>query len=116
MTLLRLAIYTFVLIWLVALLVAFVTFAFAHPAAAQPKMCGQTAAFESELAEKYGETRQTAGIVGLEKSDELLVVYASEETGTWTVLLTRANGTSCVVSSGRNWTDVSPLGPQGDDT
>ena len=34
-------------------------------------------------------------------------VFASEETGTWTITVTSVNGTTCLVASGNSYTSVA---------
>ena len=65
--------------------------------------CAPRDAVVERLAEKYSE-RLAGG--GLQNADTLLEVWTSEKTGSFTVLITHANGTSCVVSSGHNWNTV----------
>ncbi|MDJ0631080.1 MAG: hypothetical protein QNJ44_22675 [Rhodobacter sp.] len=40
---------------------------------------------------------------GLRSQVQLFEIWASEATGTWTVLLTRPDGTSCVMATGTHW-------------
>ena len=42
------------------------------------------------LAERYGETLRS---MGLHQNDGLVEIYSSETTGTWTILMTRPDGT-----------------------
>lgn len=55
------------------------------------------------LQAKYTE-RLKGG--GLQNADTLLEIWASDATGSFTILVTHANGMSCVVSSGQNWNSV----------
>jgi hypothetical protein len=50
------------------------------------------------LAEKYGEVRQLMGL-----ADERGIVewFASEETGSWTILLTSPQGVACMMAAGQ---------------
>ena len=54
------------------------------------------------LAGKYGETFSGGG---LRNADSIFEVWHSEEKGTWTILMTRADGVSCIMASGTNWRD-----------
>ena len=54
----------------------------------------------SKLAERYGETLQS---IGLNRDNGLMEVYASEKTGSWTILLTKPDGLACLVASGGMW-------------
>jgi hypothetical protein len=80
---------------------------FAHAQeASQPRIaCAPRAALVEKLESAYAETRAGAGL----KSDsQLLEIWASAETGTWTVLITRADGSSCIVASGTHWLKDAP--------
>jgi hypothetical protein len=60
-----------------------------------------------KLEEKYGETLRS---IGLHKSDGVVEIYSSEETGSWTILMTRPDGMSCLLASGQLWEqDAGPL-------
>jgi hypothetical protein len=41
--------------------------------------------------------------MGLHQNNTLLEVYASEETGTWTILVTRPDGVACLIAAGQMW-------------
>ncbi len=49
------------------------------------------------LSEAYGERRQS---IGLGANNAVVEVFASDETGTWTILMTLPNGMSCLVATG----------------
>ncbi|WP_439121691.1 hypothetical protein [Marivita sp.] len=50
------------------------------------------------LASAFGETRQT---IGLGQNDTMVEVFASTDTGTWTITVTNAAGVTCLVASGQ---------------
>ncbi|WP_442920375.1 hypothetical protein [Marinovum sp. 1_MG-2023] len=52
----------------------------------------------ARLAEKYGETRQS---IGLGSQNAVVEVFASQETGSWTIIVTMANGVTCLLASGQ---------------
>ncbi|MEM6891208.1 MAG: hypothetical protein AAF636_24210 [Pseudomonadota bacterium] len=60
----------------------------------------------ANLETRYGE--EFAG-GGLQNAKQILEVWFSEEKGTWTVLMTRADGRSCIMASGTNWRDPSEV-------
>ncbi len=62
--------------------------------------CGPRGAMVAVLARRYGEHRVASGV---SQHGRMLEVFASETGETWTVLLTHANGTSCLVFSGEAW-------------
>lgn len=65
------------------------------------------------LASKYGESRQS---MGLGANNAVVEVFASSETGTWTITVTSVHGMTCLVASGQAYetlTEVLPV--DGDD-
>ncbi|MFW2543392.1 hypothetical protein ACN2XU_12175 [Primorskyibacter sp. 2E107] len=67
----------------------------------------------SRLADKYGETRQS---MGLGANNHMMEVYASLETGSWTITVTTAQGVTCLVASGQAFEELAEaLPPKGDD-
>lgn len=74
---------------------------FATPAVAQgQRACGDRERIVSRLADKYGETRQS---MGLNHNNGVLEVFASDETGTWTIILTMPTGMACLLAAGESW-------------
>lgn len=62
--------------------------------------CAPREAMITRLTEKYGEVR--AGI-GTRGPESILEIYASPLTGSWSAVMTYADGRSCVVAVGANW-------------
>ena len=84
---------------------------FAQAQATAPTACAERTKVIKRLADKYGETLQS---LGLHQDNAVLEVYASDNTGTWTILLSRPNGTACLVASGKMWeAEADPLTPAG---
>ena len=52
----------------------------------------------TRLAEGYGETRQS---IGLGANNSVIEVFASDETGSWTITMTAPNGITCLMASGQ---------------
>lgn len=52
----------------------------------------------NRLATTYGETRQS---IGLGANNQMVEVFASAETGSWTITVTRPGGITCLVASGQ---------------
>jgi hypothetical protein len=52
------------------------------------------------LAQTYGEKPVSAG---LQANGQLLQIFASQDTGTWTAVTTSPAGLACVVATGRGW-------------
>ena len=68
----------------------------ATPATAQ-MVCGKRTDMVRQLDEKYGETRRS---LGLAEGRGVVELFASEETGSWTILLTSPQGTACMMAAG----------------
>lgn len=80
---------------------------------AQAASCGERSKVIKSLAQKYGETRQG---IGLGRNNGVMEIYASSETGTWTILITTPNGQSCLVAAGESFENLSEsLGDLGED-
>ncbi len=70
---------------------------------AQAQMaCGTRDAVVAKLGEKYGEVRRGGGLAG---STAIFEIWASEATGTWTILKTTPDGLACVMAVGDGWQD-----------
>lgn len=77
----------------------------ATSANADPRIsrCGQHTKIIDVLEKRYGETARGIGVV----SDKgVMQVYVSEEKGTWTILMTNPQGTTCLLAAGRGWENV----------
>lgn len=71
---------------------------------AQGAQCAARAQVVQALAETYGETRRAIGLAG----DQLVMeTFASAESGSWTILVTRPDGVSCLVASGLGYEAMS---------
>ncbi len=81
----------------------------AAPAGAQftqvQMVCGKRADMVRQLSEKYGETRRS---MGLAEGRGVVELYASEETGSWTILITSPQGTACMMAAGQAF-QVEPV-------
>jgi len=64
----------------------------------QSQNCANHDTVVARLAETYGETRQS---MGLGRNNTVIEVFASDETGSWTITVTNVNGVTCLVSSGQ---------------
>lgn len=67
------------------------------------RSCGPRDGVVAKLAERYGETRQS---IGLGARNQVIEVFASAETGTWTITVTTPNGLTCLVASGQAYENV----------
>lgn len=79
------------------LLAAFICIPGALHAQAQ---CADRTRLIENLEQKYGEAFAGGG---LRNAQQVMEVWFSEEKGTWTILMTRADGLSCIMASGTNW-------------
>lgn len=83
----------------------------AAPAAAQgQQMCASRAQVVGMLASRYGESVRG---MGLANQNRVIEIFASDETGTWTITMTMPNGMTCLMASGRHYETVAAL-PEGD--
>ncbi len=80
------------------------------PALAQ-STCAPREALIKQLDGKYKETL-TGG--GLRNDNQVLEIWTAPETGTWTALLTSANGLSCILATGTHWYQHQPELPVND--
>jgi hypothetical protein len=74
------------------------------PASAQVPRCAPRGDLVSTLSEKYKETQNAYGWIG---PQAILEVFASEKGG-WTVVVTGADGVSCVLAVGIGWENMQP--------
>lgn len=65
-------------------------------------LCGQRNVMIGDLESAYGEYLIAEGLVS---TDSVVEVTVSLE-GTWTILLTKTSGQSCVLAVGEGWTRV----------
>ena len=67
--------------------------------------CAERGMVVEKLEGRYGEVFAGGG---LQNSSAVFELWFSEEKGTWTILMTRPNGLSCIMASGTNWRDAGP--------
>jgi hypothetical protein len=65
--------------------------------------CAMRSHVIERLAAAYGETRQS---IGLGANNQVVEVFASRETGSWTITVTNPNGLTCLIASGQAYEDV----------
>lgn len=51
----------------------------------------------ARLAERFGESRRA---IGLASNNQVMEVFASDDSGSWTITVTLPNGLTCLVASG----------------
>jgi hypothetical protein len=84
---------------------------FASTASAQSRNCADHAMVVERLASGYGETRQS---IGLGADNTVVEVFASLDTGTWTITVTQAGGPTCLVASGAAFQALTEAFPNTD--
>ena len=70
--------------------------------AADAAVCMQHKTLVSYLTERFDETPRALGLVA---SRNVMEVYVSEK-GTWTIVMTTAQGIACIVAAGDTWEEV----------
>ncbi|AXI41496.1 hypothetical protein [Sulfitobacter sp. SK011] len=77
-------------------------------AAQTSRNCGPREAVVTRLAEGYGETRQSMGIGA---NNAIVEVFASDQTGSWTITVTAPGGLTCLVASGQAFEELAEALP-----
>jgi len=68
--------------------------------------CNDHAVITERLATSYGESRHA---MGLGRNNTMIEVYSSEESGSWTILVTRPGGPTCMVAAGEAFQVLNEL-------
>jgi hypothetical protein len=66
-------------------------------AQAQGAQCSDHGTMIRHLAENWGESRQS---IALDAGNSMVELFASADTGTWTLTVTEPGGPTCMVASG----------------
>ena len=75
------------------------------------QLCAARADVVAQLAERYSETRRGLGIAA---NDTVMEVFASAESGSWTITVTTPDGLTCLVASGHAFEPITEsLPPKG---
>lgn len=72
---------------------------------AAPSQCAAHDAVASQLAKEFGEQTRS---MGLGQDNTVMELYASAQTGTWTLTVTLPTGVTCLVAAGSNFETVEP--------
>lgn len=81
--------------------------------AATNRNCAPRPMVLERLTNSYGETRQS---IGLGANNSVVEMFASAESGSWTITVTMPDGMTCLVASGQSFeTLAESLPPQGND-
>lgn len=68
-----------------------------------PVVCHNFAEIAKELGERYEEAPVS---LGLQSNGNLVQVFASKRSGTWTLLSTTPAGFACVIAAGKGWESI----------
>lgn len=79
------------------------------PTLAAAATCAPRDVVVDRLAKTYGETRQS---IGLGPNNQMVEVFASDTTGTWTITVTKATGVTCLVASGQAFETLAEALPK----
>lgn len=82
------------------------------PAAAQQQpACADRATIVERLQSRFGEVQTGSG---LSATNGVVEVFASEATGSWTIIVTLPSGQSCLIAAGEYWQQgPGPVTPSG---
>lgn len=80
-------------------------------AAQQRADCAPRERIVARLAEHFGETRRS---IGLGANNAVVEVFASAESGSWTITVTAPNGQTCLVASGQAFETLAEALPKND--
>ena len=72
----------------------------AQPVQAQTQRCAPRAQMIDLLSSRQDETRRA---IGLTANHTVMELYASERSGSWTLLVTLPNGLTCLVAAGNDF-------------
>lgn len=79
------------------------------PAYAQSQNCAERDVVAERLTSGYGEQQQSMGL----SQGTAVETWANTDTGSWSILVTRPDGVSCLVASGQNFV-ITGDAPEGD--
>lgn len=82
-----------------AFLAAALAVGIATPVAAQDQQCGPAEALHANLATRYDETPRAQGLS--HTGQEIIVIYGSEASGSWSLVVVRPDGTACLLAAGQ---------------
>lgn len=71
--------------------------------------CSAAGMLPDLLSRDYGERPAEQGVAG----GALVQLWRNAETGTWTILLVRPDGTVCALASGEDWMPAGAPPPEG---
>lgn len=69
--------------------------------------CGERKEVASYLRQTFDEVPVS---YGLQRDGRMVQIFASERSGTWTIVATTPDGVSCIMAAGEAW-QILPTGP-----
>jgi hypothetical protein len=75
------------------------------PGAAARMPCHDYQKIVETLDKRYGESPVS---LGLQTNGNVLQVFSSPESGSWTILSVAPSGIGCIVAAGKSWHDQTP--------
>ena len=85
------------------------TIAQAAAAGAQPQIVRMPCHDYAEIARQLRATYEEAPVsLGLQTDGNLLQVFSSSTTGSWTIVSTSPTGLACVLAAGQHWQSLTP--------
>ncbi len=67
--------------------------------------CAPFAQLSETLKQRYDESPTAFGLV---ENTSIMQLYASPESGTWSIVMTNRQGFSCIVAAGHSWEQIDP--------
>ena len=80
--------------------------ALAGPAAAQEGFCYDAERLVTQLVNRYGEAPVAVGMGG-DAGNFPVNLWINDEANTFTVTVTRPDGTMCMIASGMDWRELA---------
>ncbi len=66
----------------------------------QTLLCDQRASIIGHMAEEY---REAPVAIGVTSTGSIVEVLTTGDGGTWTIIVSNPNGTSCLIAAGEGW-------------
>ena len=93
---------------LFALSLGFVGVILATQAGWTAPSCAPRDGVVAQLTQKYGETRRGIGMAG---DTQMMELFASADTGSWTITVALPNGMMCLVATGNSYESLTEAVP-----
>ena len=94
-----------IVLFLIAGLLPTLAAAASTPSVGARMPCHDYQTIVDTLGKRYGEAPVS---LGLQTNGNVLQVFTSEESGSWTILSVAPSGLGCIVAAGKDWHDQRP--------